>query len=198
MTMPAVAPRRGSATPAKAFLAYLGKHLELRNRIRAFPNRSVAYVGDFSDGASWVRLLRRQWTDPRVNDYQMLPDVLNSIPCPRELYAAVGLVTPPGVRTLLHYVQFLTGDGPYPAQVPWPQGGFIIWRALSGIFMSNATGRLRLMIGDAPAPGTKVFFRTEVFVLDRNPNIDLFSKQAVHEIRTQMKSGALKGTVELM
>jgi hypothetical protein len=60
MTMPAVAPRRGSATPAKAFLAYLGKHLELRNRIRAFPNRSVAYVGDFSDGASWVRLLRRQ------------------------------------------------------------------------------------------------------------------------------------------
>jgi hypothetical protein len=64
--------------------------------------------------------------------------------------------------------------------------------------MSNATGRVRLMIGDERVPQERVFFKTEVFVLERNPNIDLFAKQAVHQIRIQMKSGALKGTVELM
>jgi len=197
MTMPPTPPSR-LAEPTKNFLAYLQKHPDLRQRIRAAPNRSVAYVGDFRDGAAWMRLLRRQLSDPRANDFQMLPDVLKSIVCPPDLYPAIGLVTPPTVRTLLDYVQFLTGEGPYPRQVPWNEDGFIIWRALSGIFMSNAIGRLRLMIGDAPAPGTKVFFKTEVFVLERNPNIDLFARDAVLQLRAQMKAGVLKGTVELM
>jgi hypothetical protein len=197
MTMPTAAPRRPNAAPTKAFLHYLGQHLELRHRIRAAPNCAIAYVGDFSDGAAWKRLLRRQLSDPRENDFQMLPDVLKKILCPPDLYAEVGLITPPAVRTLLDYAQFLTGAGDYPAQIP-VEDGFIIWRALSGIFMSNAMGRVRLMVGEAPTPGTKVFFRTEVFVLDRNPKIDVFARGAVQRIRAQMKMGGLKGTVELM
>lgn len=198
MTTPNPVPRRPLAAPTKAFLNYLQKHPELRQRIRALPNRSVAYAGNFPDGAAWIRLLRMQLSDPRANDFQMLPDVLRLIPCPPDLYKTIGLVTPPGVRTLLDYVQFLTGDGPYPAQVPWNDDGFIAWRALSGIFMSNATGRLRLMVGETSAPQTKVFFKTEIFVLDRNPNIDVFAQGAVDTLRGQLQAGTLNGAIELM
>jgi hypothetical protein len=198
MTLAEPAPRRPLAAPTKAFLAFLQKHPELRDRIRAMANCTVAYAGSFTDGAAWERLLRRQLSNPHANDFQMLPDVLKAIPCPHDLYAAVGLITPPQVRNMLDYLQFLTGDGPYPKQVPWDDDGFILWRAMSGIFMSNAVGRVRLMVGDAAAPQKKVFFKTEVFVLERNPNIDLFARDAVQQIRSQMKSGMLRGTVELM
>lgn len=192
--------RRSLDPRTRAFLGYLQKNPTLRNRIRAAPDCSVAYAGSFPDGAAWERLLRRQLSDPGTNDFQMLPDVLRLIPCPADLYTAVGVVTPPQVRTLLDYVNFLTGERPNPPYegVPWNDDGFIIWRALSGIFMSNAIGRVRLMIGDAPNPGSKVFYRTEIFVLDRNPNIDVFALGAVHQLRTQLKAGVLKGTVELM
>lgn len=200
MTPISPTPRRTLDPRTKAFLAYLQKNPALRGRIRAAPNRSVAYAGQFPDGAAWERLLRRQLTDPGTNDFQMLPDVLRAIPCPADLYTAIGVVTPPGVRTLLDYVNFLTGERPNPPYqgVPWNDDGFIIWRALSGIFMSNAVGRVRLMIGDAPRPETKVFYRTEVFVLDRNPNIDVFATGAVQQLRSQMSTGIVKGTVELM
>lgn len=192
--------RRPLAAPTKAFLAFLQKHPDLRQRIAAAPGRTVAYAGDFTDGAAWQRLQRRQIGAPGTNDFQMLPDVLRAIPCPPGLYAAVSLVTPPGVRTMYEYVGFLTGDKGlgYVAQVPWSDDGFIVWRALSGIFMSNARGRVRIMLGDVAAPGEKVFFRTEVFVLDRNPNIDMFSREAIGALRTRIKSGALPGKIELM
>ena len=42
MTMPLAAPRGQLAAPTKAFLAYLQKHPDLRNRIRAAPGRTIA------------------------------------------------------------------------------------------------------------------------------------------------------------
>jgi hypothetical protein len=191
-------PPAGLQEPTKKFLSYLQKHPELRARIKAPFGQTVAYAGAFPDGASWERLLRRQLSDPRSNDFLMLPDVLRAIPCPPDLYKHVGLVTPPSVRSFLDYVNFLTGESGNKAQVPWNPDGFIIWRALSGILISQAQGRVRLMIGDTPKPEGKVFFKTEIFVLDRNPNIDTFSQQAVQALRAQLKSGAVKGTIELM
>jgi hypothetical protein len=153
-----------------------------------------------SNEPAWQRLLRLQISDPRINNFYMLPNVLNRINVPPDLYSHIGLVTAPTVRTMLDYVNFLSGEGGYPKQVPWEPDGFTIWRALSGIFMSNATGRVRLLVADAQKPERerKVFFKTEMFVLARNPNIDPFSKAAVDQIRTGIKTGRLFGTVAMI
>jgi hypothetical protein len=199
MTIPSPPPA-GLKDPTKRFLNYLQKHPELRAKIRAPAGQTVAYAGDFASEPAFVRLLRLQISAPNSNDFCMLPDVLKRIPAPADLFAAVGLVTPPTVKSMLDYVSFLTGDGDYRgrAQVPWREDGFIIWRALSGIFVSQASGRVRLLVGDAPDPSKKVFFKTEIFVLERNPNIDPFSKTAIQTLRAQMKAGTIPGQIELV
>ncbi len=188
----------GFQDPTKRFLKYLRKHPDLRSRIRAPVGESVAYVGSFDSEPAFLRLLRLQLTDSKTNNFFMLPDVLRRIPAPADLFAAVGLVAPPPIRTFLDYVNFLTGEGGWAKQVPWSPDGFTIWRALSGIFVSNASGRLRLLVGDALNRGEKVFFKTEVFVLERNPDIDLFSRTAIQTIRSQMKAGVLVGKVAII
>lgn len=188
----------GLAAETKAFNQYLNKNPAFRDQLRAAPGKTVAYAGSFEDVAAWVRLLRGQLGDPWQNDYQMLPDVLRQITCPTDLFKAVGLVTPPQIVTLLDFVQYLTGDGPWPAKVPWQPDGFTIWRVLSGIFMSNATGRVRILVGDVTDPASKVFFRTEIFVLERNPAIDIHARGAIHTLRQRIKSGLVPGRIELV
>lgn len=184
------------AAPTKALLHYLQQHPALRGQIAAGPGQTVAYAGSIGGDPAWLRLLRHQLGDPHANDFQMLPDVLKLIPCPPDLYKAVGLVTPPRVLTLLDYLQFITGDGPgYARQVP-AGDAFVLWRAFSGIFMSNAKGRVRLLVGTVPNPQEKVFFVTEIFVLDRNPEIDMFAKGAVQQVRAQLRAGVIPGTIE--
>ncbi len=191
-------PPAGLKDPTRHFLNYLQKHPDLRARIRAPMGQTVAYAGTVATEPVWQRLLRMQISAPGPNDFCMLPDILKRIMVPNDMFAAVGLITAPSVRTMLDFVNFLTGEGGLPKQVPWDPDGFIIWRALSGIFMSNAAGRVRLLVADVPNRDGKVFFKTEMFVLSRNPNIDPFSKGALDLLRKQISAGSPLGQIELV
>ena len=190
-------PPAGLQAPTKGLLSWLGRNPGFRAQIKAPPNQTVAYCGDFSGQAAFLRLLRLQLQDPRTNDFVTLNNVMKRLAVPQDLFKAVGLVTPPGVRTLADLVGHLTGEAG-PAKVPWQPDGFVIWRALSGILMQQATGRVRLLIGDAPAPGEKVFYKTEMFVLDRNPHIDPWSRGAVQALRAQITAKSIPGRVEML
>ncbi len=193
-------PPVGLRNPARGFQRYLRTHPEFRDQIHAPKDETVAYVGSYLSQPAWHHLLHLQLSDPKTNNFYMLSDILRRIAVPNDMFAEVGLVTGPAIETMLDYVNFITGDGGRTPQVevPWDPDGFVIWRTLSGISMSNATGRVRLLAADVPNRDAKIFFRTEVFVLSRNPGIDEFSKAALDTLRGQIRSGAVVGQIELI
>lgn len=144
----------GFQPATKQFLSFLQKHPEIRHQIRAAPGRTLLYAGSFFKPI-WKEIADYKRAHPEVADKQMLPDVLGRIPLPGTRYVS-----------LLAYVEDLEH------QVPWQPDGFTVWRALSGIFASNATGAVSFQIGSGVEAGTKVFAATEASVLARNPNVD--------------------------
>lgn len=79
---------------------------------------------------------------------------------------------------LLTWVKYI--DSLYPQSYEWLKNGYIAWRALSGIFASNAQGSVSFMIGQGVSKiEKKVFAVTEIHVLDRNPNVDAVTKDAI-------------------
>ena len=89
----------------------------------------------------------------------MLPDVLVSVKVHGHPYT-----------DLLKWAQALD------SQSPWQENGFIVWRALSGIFAANAVGAVSFLIGSGVTKNEKVFAATEIAVLARNPNVDAITK----------------------
>jgi len=142
----------------RAFLAFLQQHPEIRRQIRAAPGRTLLYAGSFFK-PMWKEIADYKRAHPEVADKQMLPDVLARVPVPGSRHGS-----------LLVYVQDLE------RQVPWQPDGFTVWRALSGIFASNATGAVSFQVGSGVTPGQKVFAATEASVLARNPNVDATTK----------------------
>jgi hypothetical protein len=142
----------------KAFLSFLQKHPEVRHQIRAGPGRTLLYAGSFFK-PMWKEIADYKRAHPEVAEKQMLPDVLARIPMPGTRYVS-----------LLAYVQ------EFERQVPWQPDGFTVWRALSGIFASNANGAVSFQIGSGVEAGQKVFAATEASVLSRNPDVDATTK----------------------
>jgi hypothetical protein len=152
----------------KTFLSFLQSHPEIRSQIRAAPGRTLLYAGSFGGNPVWSgrTTFKPMWKEiaeykrahPEVADKQILPDVL-------------ARVTAPGTRysSLLAYVQDLEH------QVP-ERDAFTVWRALSGIFASNASGPVSFQIGSGITVDQKVFAATEASVLSRNPNVDATTK----------------------
>jgi hypothetical protein len=72
--------------------------------------------------------------------------------------------------------------------MPWKDNGFTIWRALSGIYASNAVGKVYMYVGSGITK-EKVLAATEIGVLARNPNVDPVSLEMIryiqHCIRTR-------------
>lgn len=148
----------GFQPATKQFLTYLQKHPEIRHQIQAAPDRTLLYAGSFFK-PMWKEIADYKRAHPEVADKQMLPDVLARIPVPGSRHV-----------NLLAYVQDLEHH------VPWRPDGFTVWRALSGIFASNATGAVSFQIGSGVEAGKKVFAATEASVLSRNPNVDATTK----------------------
>lgn len=151
----------------RGFLAYLQKHPELRFRIKAGRDRTILYAGDGFPtlGGSgftpnWRALQDHQEKRPGV--VESLHDILKTLPAP-----------PPNVGTLQNYAQKL---GEQEKRTNGIRAERVIWRALSGIFASNAQGTVWFFVGSHVGPDTKVFALTEVHVLRRNPNISPESK----------------------
>jgi hypothetical protein len=141
----------------RALLAILHAHPLLRWQIRASPNQTLLYSGSFFRPI-WKEIADFKRSHPELASKETLPDVLARLPVP-------GTTHP--YPSLLQFV--------LDVEQPWQPDGFIIWRALSGIFASNAVGSVSFQIGSGVGD-SKVFAATEVPVLLRNPNVDAVTK----------------------
>lgn len=140
------------------FMIYLKQHREVRDRIRAERDKTLLYAGDFGSPI-WMQLESYKRKHPGA--IQLLPDVLSTI------------AAPPGFHgTLKDYVDDLARKSPARDQA-------VIWKALSGIFASNAEGTVYFSVGSHVTPDTKVFASTEIAVLIRNQNISSTSRELV-------------------
>ena len=142
----------------REFLKYLHDSPEVRSRIAAEPDRTLLYAGGFFRPA-WQEIAMLKTLHPRASTKQTLPEVLQRIATPGQPHP-----------DLLAWAKALD------ALVPWQQNGFILWRALSGIFASNARGAVSFCIGSGVRPSEKVFAASELPVLLRNPNVDGITK----------------------
>lgn len=161
------------------FLTYLQQSKGVRDRIRAERNKTLLYAGEFS-GPIWAQVETFQRNHPGA--VQILPEILRSIPAP----------TGHG-GTLKDHVDALTSKVPSGDQL-------VIWKALSGIFASNAEGTVYFSVGSGVDPKDKVFPSTEISVLLRNPRISTVSRQlveyyqrCVREKKTDMNTGFMPG-----
>jgi hypothetical protein len=144
----------------RAFLGFLQTHPAIRDRIRAAPGKTLLYAGAFFKPV-WREIEEMKRTRPELADKELLPDVLARIPAPGGSHAS-----------LLAYAQAVE------RQVPWKPDGFIVWRALSGIFAANAVGPVSFQIASGVS-GEKVFAATELWVLLRNPKIDALTRDVL-------------------
>jgi len=144
------------------FMIYLQQHPEVRGRIKAERDKTLLYAGDFGSPI-WVQLETYKRQHPGA--IQLLPDVLKSIAAP-----------PGSLGNMKDHVDDLT-------RKVSPRDQSVIWKALSGIFASNAEGTVYFSVGSHVTPNKKVFASTEIAVLLRNPNISAVSRELVEYYR---------------
>jgi hypothetical protein len=155
----------------KALLGFLHQHPLIREQIAAKPGATILYAGRLIKPA-WKEIADWKASHLDFATKQTLPDVLDSIKLSSQPFP-----------TLLAWVQSID-----PLS-PWEKNGFIAWRALSGIFASNATGSVSFVIGSDVRRQTKVFAATEVAVLARNPNVDTLTKDLLEYYQRCIKAG---------
>lgn len=139
----------------RALLSILHAQPALRWEIRAAPDRTLLYSGSFFKPA-WKEIADLKRANPTLASKETLPDVLARLPVPGTTYPS-----------LLAFVE--------DVEQPWQPDGYVVWRALSGIFASNAVGKVSFQIGSG-VEASKVFAAAEVGVLLRNPNVDAVTK----------------------
>jgi hypothetical protein len=180
------------------FLRFLNGNPNVRRQIRALPGKTLLYAGDLPNhfatlwlaalpvasrptsartrggvvmNGVWNRLETPADREPQLHDKQTLPQVLERIVLP---------ATPHG--TLLEYARYVHRRVP-----PMPDQS-ILWRALSGIFASNAVGGVSFYLG-ADVTATKVFATTEIPVLLRNAKIDGLTREMLAYYRLCIARG---------
>jgi hypothetical protein len=139
----------------RALLSILQAQPALRWQIRAAPDRTLLYSGSFFKPI-WREIAEQKRSNPQLASKETLPEVLARLPVPGTTYP-----------NLLAFVE--------DVEDPWQPDGYIVWRALSGIFASNARGSVSFQIGSG-VEATKVFAVTELGVLLRNPKVDGITK----------------------
>ena len=140
----------------RALLSILHAQPSLRWEIRAAPDRTLLYSGSFFKPA-WKEIADLKRSNPALASKETLPDVLARLPVPGTTYPS-----------LLAFVE--------DVEQPWQPDGYTVWRALSGIFASNAVGSVSFQIGSG-VEASKVFAATELNVLLRNPKVDGVTKE---------------------
>ena len=157
--------------PTKQLLGFLRTHPDVRKRIAAPPNATLLYAGAFIR-PMWQDLEQLKRTNAAVASKQMLPDVLAKIQTPGQLHP-----------NLLAWAKALD------SLLPWKENGFIVWRALSGIYASNAIGAVSFYIGSGVTKSEKVFAATELPVLLRNANVDALTKDLLAYYQRCVRNG---------
>jgi hypothetical protein len=151
----------------RALLSILHAQPSLRWQIRAARDRTLLYCGSFFRPA-WKEIADLKWSSPEAASRETLADVLARLPVPGTTYP-----------NLLAFVQ--------DVEHPWQPDGYIVWRALSGIFASNAEGSVAFQIGSGIG-NTKVLTAAEVPGLLRNPKVDPFMKDFLHYLQRCVRS----------
>jgi hypothetical protein len=139
----------------RALLGILQAQPSLRWRIRAGRDRTLLYSGSFFRPV-WKEIEEFRRMRPELAAKESLPDVLARLPVPGTTYPS-----------LLAFVQ--------DVEQPWHPDGFAVWRALSGIFASNAEGSVSVQVG-AGLGEAKVVPASELGALLRDPAIDGVTK----------------------
>jgi hypothetical protein len=147
--------------PTRDLLGFLQRNPAIRSQIRAAPNQTLLYAGNFFR-PMWQDLADLKRRNPQFAAKEILPDVLIRIRVQGQRHL-----------NLLDWAKALD------ILQPWNENGFIAWRALSGIFASNAIGTVSFFIGSGVTRDDKVFAATEISVLARNPNIDAITRDAL-------------------
>ncbi len=174
---PEAAAERGLLRKTREIFEYLHNNRDVRLQIRAAPDKTLVYSGSFPRNGAWIRngsqrtlhgkemggvwqhVLFQKEINPHWRDKEILPEVLDDIP-----------VSTRG-GTLLDWANELD------ELKPWKDNGFLMWRALSGIFCANAKGTVSFCIGSEVSKDDKVFAANEISVLLRNPEVDVTSKE---------------------
>lgn len=146
------------ATRTRALLRYLHDNAATQAAIAAPPDKALLYAGNFF-GPVWQEIEALRRTSPQVAEKVLLPDVLARVQLPGQAFP-----------NLLAWAKDIDN------LMPWKENGFIVWRALSGIFAANAVGVVSFYIGSGVTRDEKVFAATELAVLSRNPNIDSMTR----------------------
>ncbi|MEO8060637.1 MAG: hypothetical protein ABI671_20170 [Burkholderiales bacterium] len=145
----------------KELLSFLQTNPAVRAQIAAAPNTTLLYAGHFFRPV-WQELEQLKRSNASMLAKQLLPEVLARIGTP-------GQAQP----NLLAWAKALD------TLAPWKENGFIVWRALSGIFAANAVGAVSFCIGSGIEKSDKVFAATELPVLARNPRVDAVTKDVI-------------------
>ena len=152
-------------TETRKLFAFLRQNRAVRDRIAAPPNATILYSGQILKPA-WKEVADMKHKYPALSARKTLPEVL----------AKIGLTGQP-YGNLLEWAQSLDSIP------PWRDNGFIVWRALSGIFASNAVGTVSFVIGSGISHNDKVFAATEVPVLLRNSRLDPMTRDLLEYYR---------------
>jgi hypothetical protein len=145
----------------KAFLQFLQANPQLRSAIAAAPGNAILYAGKVNK-AAWQEINEMKRTNAVLARKQTLHDVIQALPAPGTPH-----------RSLLAYAEHVADSVPDVDQN-------ILWRALSGIYASNAHGAVSFYVGSGVSKADrKVFAQTEVAVIERNPNVDSLTRDAI-------------------
>ena len=164
----------------RAFLQFLQRHPEIRAQIRAARDSTILYAGTLLKPA-WKEVEEWRLRAPQMSTKRTLNEVLQSI----ELRGSAFV-------NLLHWVQSLDSLQPYK------DNGFIAWRAVSGIYASNAEGKVSFVIGSGITRAAKVFAATEMSVLMRNPRVDETTKDLLEYYKRCIDEGRPNLNVSLI
>jgi hypothetical protein len=157
--------------PTRALLVFLNRHPDVRAQIAALPDATLLYAGRLMQPA-WKEIEAWREQLPQLKTKKTLPDVLQTI-------RLTGQPHP----NLLAWAQSLD------QLLPWKDNGFIGWRALSGIFASNAKGSVSFVVGSGVTRDEKVFAATEVSVLLRNPQVDEITRDLLAYYQRCLQAG---------
>jgi hypothetical protein len=155
----------------RTLLVFLNKNPLIRAQISAKQNSTILYAGRLIQPA-WKEIEEWKKSLPQMATKQTLPDVLATVAVSNQPFP-----------NLLEWAKSLD------ALQPWKDNGFIGWRALSGIFASNAKGKVSFVIGSDVVRQEKVFAATEIPVLSRNPNVDEITRDLLEYYQRCLAAG---------
>lgn len=168
----------------QTFLRFLHDNPAIRRQIRAGQDKTLLYAGwnpntigglqgyQQYEKRVYLEILARASKHPELQNKEILTEVLERVPAPGS-----------GFANLLDYANDVE------RQVKNSPDVTVLWRALSGIFASNASGAVSFYLGTRVEAGQYVFTTTEIAVLRRNPAIDQTSRDLLEYYDRCLKNG---------